>query len=67
MLALSNGKHLGEALIHHGFELAVYLLFLYSPIPLYAANKAVAFVPYVSGLLNLTETSVTDQHWSVRK
>ncbi len=44
-----------------------YFLFLYSPIPLYAANKAVAFVPYVSGLLNLTETSVTDQHWSVRK
>ena len=44
-----------------------YFLFLYSPIPLYAANKAVAFVPYVNGNLNLTETAVTEQHWSVRK
>ena len=44
-----------------------YFLFLYNPIQLYAVNKAVQFVPYVSPLLNLTETSVTDQHWSVRK
>ena len=44
-----------------------YFLFLYNPIKLYAVNKAVDFVPYVSTTLNLTETSVTEQHWSVRK
>jgi peptide/nickel transport system substrate-binding protein len=44
-----------------------YFLFLYSPIQLYAVNKAVAFVPYMSGTLRLAETSVTEQHWSVRK
>lgn len=42
-------------------------LFLYNSIQLYAVNKAVAFVPYQTGILNLAETSVTDQHWSVRK
>jgi hypothetical protein len=42
-------------------------LFLYNPIDLYAVNKAVAFVPYQTGILNLTETSVTEEHWSVRK
>jgi peptide/nickel transport system substrate-binding protein len=44
-----------------------YFLFLYNPIQLYAVNKAVEFVPHVSTILNLAETSVTDQHWSVRK
>jgi ABC-type transport system substrate-binding protein len=44
-----------------------YFLFLYHPIKLYAVNKAVEFVPYVSTTLILTETSVTEQHWSVRK
>ena len=44
-----------------------YFLFLYSPIQLYAVNKAVEFVPYVTTVLNLAETSVTEQHWSVRK
>ena len=44
-----------------------YLVLLYSPIPLYAVNKTVAFVPYPDGWLRLAETSVTDQHWSVRK
>jgi ABC-type transport system substrate-binding protein len=44
-----------------------YFLFLYSPIQLYAVNKAVAFVPYVTTVLNLAETAVTEQHWSVRK
>ena len=42
-------------------------LFLYNPIDLYAVNKAVAFVPYQTGILNLTETSVTEEHRSVRK
>jgi ABC-type transport system substrate-binding protein len=44
-----------------------YFLFLYNPIKLYAVNKAVEFVPYVSGVLKLDQISVTDQHWSVRK
>jgi peptide/nickel transport system substrate-binding protein len=44
-----------------------YFLFLYNPIKLYAVNKAVEFVPYMTNILNLAETSVTDQHWSVRR
>jgi peptide/nickel transport system substrate-binding protein len=44
-----------------------YFLFLYNPIKLYAVNKAVEFVPYVSGNLILAETGVTEQHWSVRQ
>jgi peptide/nickel transport system substrate-binding protein len=43
-----------------------YFLFLYNPIQLYAVNKAVKFVPYIN-MLNLAETSVTEEHWSVRK
>jgi len=44
-----------------------YFLFLYNPIQLHAVNKAVELVPYVSTTLNLAETSVTEEHWSVRK
>jgi ABC-type transport system substrate-binding protein len=44
-----------------------YFLFLYNAISLYAVNKAVEFVPYVTTTLNLAETAVADQHWSVRK
>ncbi len=44
-----------------------YFLFLYNPIKLYAVNKAVEFVPYVSTILSLDETGVTEEHWSVRK
>jgi len=44
-----------------------YFLFLYNPIQLYEVNKTVEFVPYVTTILNLAETSVTDQHWSMRK
>ena len=43
-----------------------YFLFLYNPIQLYAVNKAVTFVPYVT-MLNLAETGVTEEHWSVCK
>jgi len=50
----------------HTFEHA-YFLFLYNPIQLFAVNKAVQFVPHITGILNLGETSVTEQHWSVRK
>jgi peptide/nickel transport system substrate-binding protein len=44
-----------------------YFLFLYNPIKLYAVNKAVEFIPYVSTMLKLDETGVTEQHWSMRK
>jgi ABC-type transport system substrate-binding protein len=44
-----------------------YFLFLYNPITLYAVNKAVGFMPYVSTILKLDETGVTEQHWSVRQ
>jgi peptide/nickel transport system substrate-binding protein len=44
-----------------------YFLFLYNPIQLYAVNKAVALVPYVTTILKLAETAVTEQHWSVRQ
>ena len=44
-----------------------YFLFLYNPIGLYAVNKAVEFVPHMPTLLDLTEVSVTEQHWSVRQ
>ncbi|HXH08667.1 MAG TPA: ABC transporter substrate-binding protein, partial [Alphaproteobacteria bacterium] len=44
-----------------------YFLFLYNPIKLYAVNKAVEFVPHASTILNLAETSVTEQHWSLRR
>jgi len=43
-----------------------YALFIYSPLTLYAVNKEVDFVPFNDGWLNLKETSVTDNHWSVR-
>ena len=59
-----------QALLHqmerHARDQA-YCLFLYNPINLFAVNKAVHFVPYVNGILHLVETSVTDEHWSVRK
>ena len=45
---------------------SAYLLFIYSPMTLYAVNKEVNFAPYKNALLNLRETSVTDNHWSVR-
>jgi ABC-type transport system substrate-binding protein len=44
-----------------------YFLFLYNPVSLYAVNKQVEFVPYVHTILKLDETSLTAQHWSVRK
>jgi len=43
-----------------------YAVFIYSPLTLYAVNKAVNFVPRKSAYLQLKETSVADNHWSVR-
>jgi peptide/nickel transport system substrate-binding protein len=40
---------------------------IYYPLTLYAVNKEVNFVPYRSGFFRLKETSVTDNHWSVRQ
>ena len=53
-------------LAHYVYERA-YLLFIYSPLMLYAVNKAVDFVPQGYPHLALKETSVTDKHWSVRE
>jgi ABC-type transport system substrate-binding protein len=44
----------------------VFLIFIYSPLTLYAANKEVSFVPEKFQILRLKETSVTHNHWSVR-
>jgi len=43
-----------------------YALFIYTPISLYAVNKEVNFVPRKDQWLRLKETSVADNHWSVR-
>ncbi|NIS70722.1 MAG: hypothetical protein GTO12_17785 [Proteobacteria bacterium] len=43
-----------------------YAVFIYSPLSLYAVNKEVNFVPQKFGSLRLKESSVTDNHWSVR-
>jgi len=43
-----------------------YVLFIYSPLSLYAVNKEVNFVPQKHETLRLKETSVTDNHWSIR-
>jgi ABC-type transport system substrate-binding protein len=43
-----------------------YAVYIYSPMNLYAVNKEVNFVPQKSQTLRLKETSVTDNHWSVR-
>jgi peptide/nickel transport system substrate-binding protein len=44
-----------------------YFLFLYNPIKLFAVNKAVDFVPDAIPYVSFNDTSVTAQHWSVRK
>ena len=43
-----------------------YAIYIYSHMNLYAVNKEVNFVPQKSQMLRLKETSVTDNHWSVR-
>jgi len=39
---------------------------LWKSLTLYAVNKEVQFVPHEDSWLQLKETSVTDNHWSVR-
>jgi peptide/nickel transport system substrate-binding protein len=53
-------------LYHYMYDRA-YRVAIYSPLSLYAVNKEVNLVPYKSSRLNLKETSVTDNHWSVRE
>jgi peptide/nickel transport system substrate-binding protein len=43
-----------------------YCMFLYSPLNLYATNKQVNFVPQRLMYLRLKETSMTENHWSIR-
>jgi peptide/nickel transport system substrate-binding protein len=43
-----------------------YAVYIYSPLNLYAVNKEVNFVPQKFLYLRLKETSMTDNHWSVR-
>jgi peptide/nickel transport system substrate-binding protein len=44
-----------------------YFLFIYTPVSLYAVNKEVNFVPEKFGCIRLKETSVTENHWSLRR
>ena len=64
--ARENQRALIRQMERHTHEQA-YFLFLYNPIQLYAVNKAVEFVPHVTTTLELDETGVTAEHWSVRK
>ena len=43
-----------------------YAVYIYSPLNLYAVNKEVNFVPQKMLRMRLKDTSVTDNHWSVR-
>ena len=43
-----------------------YAVFIYSPLNLYSVNKNVNFVPQKFANLRLKETSVTNNHWSVK-
>ena len=52
-------------MVQHLYDRA-YFLFIYSPLTLYAVNAEVNFVPQTSGSLLLKQTSVTENHWSVR-
>jgi peptide/nickel transport system substrate-binding protein len=56
---------LAQGLERHVHDQA-YFLFLYNPILLYAVSKTVTFVPSRTHLLFFVESSLTDQHRSVR-
>jgi peptide/nickel transport system substrate-binding protein len=50
----------------HYIREQAYFLSVYSPLTLYAVNKNVDFVPYKFGWMQFKETSVTENHWSIR-
>jgi peptide/nickel transport system substrate-binding protein len=52
-------------MVEYVYEKA-YRPFIYSPLSLYAVNKEVNFVPQKWTTLRLKETSVTENHWSLR-
>jgi hypothetical protein len=52
-------------LVEHIYDRA-YVLFIYSPLLLYEVNKEVEFVSYMNAQLRFKETSVTENHWSLR-
>ena len=43
-----------------------YNMVFYFPLFFWAVSKEVNFVPHESSILRLKETSVTENHWSVR-
>lgn len=51
-------------MVQHAYD-RVHWVFIYSPLTLYAVNKAVNFVPQKNEYLRLKETSVIDNHSSV--
>jgi len=53
-------------LVKYTYERA-YDIVVYSPLLLYAVNKEVNFVPQKSQFLRFKETSLTDNHWSLRE
>lgn len=52
-------------IVHYLYD-RTYDLTIYSPLLLYAVNKEVNFVPQKSYWLRLKESSVTENHWSIR-
>jgi hypothetical protein len=68
MVSLTDRKAQEEKvreMVHYLYDQA-YELFIYSPMTLYAVNKEVDFVPQKGYFLKLKETSVTENHWSLR-
>ena len=54
-----------QQMLRYIYEQA-YLLFIYSPLSLYAVNKEVNFVPQKLIFYRFKETSVSENHWSIR-
>ena len=54
-----------QEMIRYVYDRA-YRIFIYSPLMLYAVNSEVDFVPYKFGYFRFKETSVTENHWSLR-
>jgi peptide/nickel transport system substrate-binding protein len=62
---LEAQKEKARQMARYVYERA-YSPFIYSPMTLYAVNKEVNFIPQKSLFLRLKETSVTENHWSIR-
>jgi peptide/nickel transport system substrate-binding protein len=55
-----------QELVHYLYD-GAQSLFIYTPLALYAVNKEVDFVPQKMRNLRFKETSLTDNHWSLRE